>query len=111
MITVVALLFLPVVLIMSIYRLVQLPRDMLAFKKWINPNHRLVAGFAAGAAYIALGGYTVIILVGFFRALIHAPKTMDELLTAGSVLVGYPFVYLAYEWVYHYALDPRPTNH
>lgn len=111
MITVVALLFLPVILIMSLYRLVQLPRDILVLKKWINPNHRLIAAFASGTTYIALGVYTATILVGLFSALMHAPTTMDEILSAGSVLVGYPFAYLIYEWVYHYALDPRPKNH
>ena len=24
---------------------------------------------------------------------------------------GNPSIYLIYEWVYHYAMDPRPTRH
>ena len=24
---------------------------------------------------------------------------------------GIPSIYLIYEWVYHYAMDPRPTRH
>jgi hypothetical protein len=31
--------------------------------------------------------------------------------TAASALAGYPFIYLAYEWVYHYAFDPRLRSH
>ena len=111
MITIVVLLFLPMILIMSLFRLYKLPRDILAKRKLFNPSHRLVAMLASGAAYCALGFYTAAILVGFFSALKHVSKNIDEIFTAGSVLVPYPFVYLIYEWVYHYALDPRPSNH
>jgi hypothetical protein len=110
MITVAAVLFFPVVLAMSLYRLFQLPRDILARKKWFNPNHWMVSMLAASTTYIALGLYTATVLVGMVGVLIHAPKTIAELFSAASILVGYPFVYLAYEWVYHYALDPRPTH-
>jgi len=111
MITVVALLFLPIILTMSLYRLYQLPRDILGRKKWFNPDHRVIAMLASGTTYIALGFYTVSILAGLFGALKHVPKTFDEIIAAGSVLMVYPFIYLIYEWVYHYMLDPRPTNH
>jgi len=109
-VTVVALLFFPAILAMSLYRLFQVPRDILGRKKWFNPNHRVLAMLAACTTYIALGIYTVTILVGLVGVLIRVPKTIGEILSAASVLVGYPFIYLIYEWVYHYALDPRPTR-
>ena len=111
MITLVALLFFPIILAMSLYRLFQLPRDILARKKWLNPNHSVVAALAASATYIALSLYTVTILVGLVGVLIRVPNTIGEIFAAASVLVGYPLVYLIYEWVYHYALDPRPKSY
>ena len=111
MITLVAILFFPVILALSIYRLFQLPRDILARKKWVNPEHWWIALLSAGAAYIALGLYTVTLLAGLVVLLIRVPKTISELFAAASVLVGYPVVYLVFEWVHHYALDPRPTRY
>lgn len=111
MITLVAILFFPVILALSIYRLFQLPRDILARKKWVNPEHWWIALLSAGAAYIALGLYTVTVLAGLVVLLIRVPKTISELFAAASVLVGYPVVYLVFEWVHHYALDPRPTRY
>ncbi len=61
-------------------------------------------------ATIGLGVCTLTILVGLVGVLIRVPQTIGEILSAASVLVGYPFVYLLYEWVYHYAIDPRPAR-
>ncbi len=109
-VTVVALLFFPGILAMSLYRLFQTPRDLLARKKWFNPNHRALSMLAACTTYLALGIYTATILMGLVGMLIRVPKTIGELLAAASVLVVYPFVYLIFEWVHHYAMDPRPTR-
>ena len=111
MITVVALFFFPCVLVMSVYRLYQLPRDILAKRKWFNRGHRAVAVLASSTTYIALGLYTATILVTLVGMLSRLPETIGEAVSAASLLIGYPLVYLAYEWVYHYALDPRPTSH
>jgi hypothetical protein len=111
MITVVALLFFPVVLAMSVYRLYQLPRDILAGTKWFNRGHRAVAVLASSTTYVTLGLYTAILLVTLVGVLSRLPETIGEAIAAASMLIGYPLVYLVYEWVYHYALDPRPRNH
>jgi hypothetical protein len=111
MITVVALLFFPFVLAMSVYRLYQLPRDILAGRKWFNRGHRAVAVLASSTTYVTLGLYTATLLVTLVGLLSRLPETIGEAIAAASMLIGYPFVYLVYEWVYHYALDPRPRNH
>ena len=111
MITVVALLFFPFVLAMSVYRLYQLPRDILAGRKWFNRGHRAVAVLASSTTYVSLGFYTATILVTLVGMINRLPETIGEAISAASIFIGYPLVYLVYEWVYHYALDPRPTNH
>jgi hypothetical protein len=109
--TLVALLFFPAVLAMSLYRMVQLPRDMAKGRKWLNPKHRLAAALSAGTAYAALLACTVQLLFTLAAAVMRPPQSIAEWLSAASVLIGYAFVYLAYEWTYHYALDPRPRSH
>jgi len=52
MITVVAILFFPFVLAMSAFRLYQLPRDIVARRKWFNRSHLVVA--VQGAAGVTL---------------------------------------------------------
>ena len=110
MLTAVALMLFPAVLVMSLYRMVQLPRDMAKGRKWLNPKHRLAAALSAGAAYAALLGYTMQLLFTVGATLLRPPRSIAEWLSAASVLIGYPFVYLAYEWICHYALDPRPRS-
>ena len=111
MITVVALLFFPFVLAMSVYRLYQLPRDLWAGRKWFNRGHRALAVLASSTTYLTLGLYTAALLVTLVGMLSRLPETIGEAISAASILIGYPLVYLVYEWVCHYALDPRPTNH
>lgn len=107
MITVVAILFLPAVFVMSIYRLYQLPRDLLAGTKWLNSEHRLVYGLASVSTYLALGAYTVYLVYVTVTVVAAWPVSLTELLSTASVVVGFPFVYIAYEWVYFYAMAPR----
>ena len=106
MITAVALLFFPVVLALSLFRLYQLPRDLLARTRRLHPQHKLAASLASGTTYLALAGYSALLLYTLFRSLASPPQTLSELLQAASVVVGYPLVYLAYEWIYYYAILP-----
>ena len=71
MLTLVAILFLPAVFVMSIYRLYQLPRDVLAGSKWLNSEHRLVYALASASTYLALGACTTYLayaIVAYFSA-------------------------------------------
>ena len=111
MLTAVALLFFPFVLGMSLYRIYQLPRDVLAGKKWFNRARPLAALLASSVTYLTLFVYTATLLVTLVSVLVRVPKAINEVLSVVSILAGYPFVYLAYEWVYHYALDPRPKSY
>jgi hypothetical protein len=107
MITAVALLFFPAIFGMSLFRLYQLPRALLAGSKWLHPGHRVLAGLSSGTTYLALATYTALVLYTLAAAVASPPETLSELLAAASVVAGYPFVYVAYEWVYFYAIGPR----
>ena len=107
MITVVALLFFPVVLAISLFRLFQLPRDLIARTRWLHPQHKLAAGFALGTAYLALAGYTTLLLYTLAVAFATPPRTLNGVLQVAAVFGGYPLVCLVFEWVYYYAILPR----
>ena len=108
MITVVALLFFPAVLGMSVFRLCQLPRALWKRTRWVHPEYTVTASLALACTYSALATYTIWLLWTLVQTIAAPPQTLSEALSAASVLVGYPFVYLAYEWVYFYAILPRP---
>ena len=107
MITAVALLFFPAVFAMSLFRLYQLPRDLLARTRWLHPQHKVAACIASGITYLALTGYTALLLYTLIKAVTSPPRTLAEIFQSAAVVVGYPVVYLAYEWVYYYAILPR----
>lgn len=107
MITVVALLFFPVVLAISLYRLYQLPRDLIARTRWLHPQHKWAAGLASGFTYLALAGYTTLLLYTLARVFASPPQTLEDGLKTAAVFGGYPLACLAFEWVYFYAILPR----
>lgn len=107
MITAVALFFFPFVLALSLFRLYQLPRDLLARTRWLNPRHPLAAGLASGSTYLALAATTALLLYTVVVAVASPPRTLNDALQLAAVFGGYPFVCLAYEWVYFYAILPR----
>ena len=107
MITAVALLFFPVVLAISLYRLYQLPRDLIARNRWLHPQHKWAASLACGFTYLALAGYTAFLLYTLVAAFASPPHTLGEGLQIAAVFGGYPLACLAFEWVYFYAILPR----
>lgn len=106
MLTVVALLLLPFVLGMSVYRACQLPQSLLSRTQRLNLKHPLVAATALAATYIALLVYTVFVLYTAARMVVSPPETIQELFAIAALGVGYPFVYLAFEWVLFYSVQP-----
>lgn len=106
MLTVVLLLMLPAVLGMSAFRLGQLPRELWARRVCIHPRRRLLCTLAFGVVYIALAAYTVLVLLALARAFWTPPRTIHDLWAAAAIGVGYPLVYLAFEWVLYYAVKP-----
>lgn len=104
MLTLVLLLLLPAVLGMSVFRLVQLPRDLLARRSRINPTRRPLSAFACIAVYIVLTGHTVLVLIALARMLQSPPQTIADLFPAARVWAAYPLAYLAFEWVVHYSV-------
>jgi hypothetical protein len=106
MITVVLLLLLPAVLGMSVFRLVQLPRDLLARRTRMNPRRRLLSVFAFIAVYIVLTGHTVLVLIALADLFSSPPQTIEDLLSAASIGAAYPIAYLTFEWVVFYSVKP-----
>lgn len=106
MLTIVLLLLLPAVLGMSAFRLVQLPRDLLAHRKGIHARHRLLCWLAFGVTYGALAAYTILVLFTAARALWMPPETMHEFFAVAYVGAGYPLVNLGFEWVLYYSVKP-----
>jgi hypothetical protein len=110
MLTAVLLLMLPVVLGLSVMRVVQLPRDLWAGRARINPRRRLLCAMAFGVLYCALAAYTIVVLLAVARAVWTPPKTIQDLFAAAIVAVAYPLVYLAFEWVLYYSVKPVPRT-
>jgi len=104
MLSAILLLMLPAVLGMSAMRLVQLPRDLWARRATINPRRRRRCALAFGVVYCALAAYTILILIAALRAVWAPPETIHDLFAAAAVGAGYPFVYLAFEWVVYYSV-------
>jgi hypothetical protein len=104
MLTVVALLLLPFVFGMSVYRAYHLPQVLLSRAQRLNLKHPLVAAIALGATYVALVGYTVFVLYTAARMVLSPPKTIQELFSVAAVCVAYPLVYLVFEWVLFYSV-------
>lgn len=110
----VSLLFLPVLLVLSLARLYQLPRDLIAARKRLGPVRRLAWGCALLVVYVALAASTACSLAGI-AGLIEAsvgtgPVGLEHVLSAASLLAFHPLVYLAYAWVCHHAFDPKPRR-
>jgi hypothetical protein len=110
MLTAVLLLLLPVVLGMSVMRVVQLPRDLWAGRARINPRRRWLCALAFGVLYGALALYTMWVLWAVARALWTPPRTIQDLFAAAFFAVAYPLVYLAFEWALYYSVEPVPRT-
>jgi hypothetical protein len=108
MLAAVALLMLPVVLGLSVMRLVQLPRDLRAGRAVISPRRRLLSAPGFGVLYCALAIYTLVVLLEAARALWTPPRTIHELFAVAVVAVAYPLVHLAFEWVLYYSVERAP---
>lgn len=103
MLTVVMLLLLPTVLCLSIFRLVQVPRDLLAGRRRIA---RRPSVLVLGIVWSALACHTSLILYTAARAIASPPTTLHALFSIASMAVAYPFVYLAFEWIIYYIIEP-----
>ncbi len=96
MLTVVALLLLPGVLCMSIFRVWVLPRRSFSGHLKLNRRWPMVAAVGLAAMYCALTAYTALVLLTIGRTLLNPPKTLQELVAVAAVAVAYPFVLLLF---------------
>jgi hypothetical protein len=106
MLTVVALLLLPFVFGMSVYRAYQVPESLITKTQRLNLTHPVVAPFALAVTYFTLLVYTGFVLYTAASVVLHPPETIQALFSVAVVSVGYPLVYLAFEWVLFYSVKP-----
>ena len=105
MLTVVALLLLPGVLCMSIFRVWVLPRTVLSGGLKLNPRWPIAAAVGLASMYFALAAYTALVLFTIGRTLWNPPSALQELVSVAAVAVAYPFVLLLFEWVLFHSIQ------
>ena len=114
MITWVLLLLLPWVLVMCLYRLVQIPRDLLARRLRLQPRRPLLAATALVIAYSLAAVCTARVLWVLVRAIGYPPTMLAEVFDIGRTLLALPLGYLCFEWtLYHCvkAVAQAPAPH
>ena len=108
MLTVVSLLLLPVILGMSVFRMYRIPQSLWLGQLRINPRRSVFATLSFGLTYLLLLAYTAIIIYSGMKAMANPPNTIHELFSLIKIGVGYPFVYLGFEWTFYYSIKPGP---
>lgn len=107
MLTVVAILLLPVVLGMSVYRLFNIPRAFCLNQIQLNRRILVIATFGFGLTYLLLLTYTGFIVYTVVKTIVNPPETIYEVFSLTKVSVGYPIIYLCFEWTVYHCLKPR----
>ena len=106
MLTVVAVLLLPTVFGISVFRLCKIPLTLWKHEAKFNQRFFVIAVLAFTFAYILLLSYTAIIIYTFTRAIISPPRTIYNVFSIAKVTAGYPLIYLRFEWILYYSLKP-----
>ena len=106
MITWVLLLLLPWVLVMCLYRLIQIPRDLLARRLRLQPRRRLLAATALVLAYSLAAVCTARVLWVLARAIGYPPPMLAEVFDIGRTLLALPLGYLCFEWTLYHCVKP-----
>lgn len=96
-----ALIF-PFVLVLALYRLVQIPAKLWAGSLRFSDRHRLRA--ATVAAYLVLLCYTAALAAALVRAFWLAANQMFAYLSLLMYVAAYPVVYFVAAWVFYYGL-------
>jgi hypothetical protein len=109
MFSVILILMLPAILSMSVFRLCQLPRELLAGRMQFNPVRRNLALTAFLFMYVMLTGYTLAVVYVLGRAIAQPPRVFQELFPGVYVPVLYPLIYLGFEWVIYHCVK-RPLG-
>ena len=106
MLTVVAILLLPAVLGMALFRLFKIPQALWQHKLQLNRRIFVIAAFAFGLTYLLLLVYTGLIIYTITKAIVSPPNTIYEVFSLAKVSVGYPFIYLSFEWATYHCVKP-----
>ena len=107
MLTVVAILLMPVVLGRAVYRLFKIPQALWRNQIHLNRRNLVIATFGFGLTYLLLLTYTGLIIYIVTKAVVNPPETIYEVFSLAKVCVGYPFVYLSFEWAIYHCIKPK----
>ena len=103
----------PFLLALAAYRLYVLPRRMAAGQLRFAKARLSLRTAITLLAYLALLGYTVTLVVFVPHTLVRSQVTPALLLSTAPLFAGYPFVYVAAEWVFYYGFmrPPKPKHY
>jgi ABC-type nickel/cobalt efflux system permease component RcnA len=103
---------LPFLLMLAVYRLLHIPRQLRAGALQVPVRRRamLLAATATAAAYLALMAYTVALLVALVHTLLFAADSLSAYLELAAYALAYPLVYLAAAWILYHGLKPVPPH-
>lgn len=97
---------LPFLLMLAIYRLLHIPRQLRAGALRVPEQRRTVLLVATAAAYMVLLAYTVGLLTALVHALFFAADSVSAYLELAAYVLAYPLVYLAAAWISYHGLKP-----
>lgn len=101
---------LPFLLMLAIYRLLHIPRQLRAGALRVPEQRRTVLLVATAAAYMALLAYTVGLLTALVHTLFFAADSVSAYLELAAYVLAYPLVYLAAAWIFYHGLKPTAPH-
>jgi len=97
---------LPFLLMLAVYRLLHIPRQLRAGTVRVPERRRAVLLVATTAAYLALLAYTAGLLTALVHTLFFAADSVSAYLELAAYVLAYPLVYLAAAWIFYHGLKP-----
>ncbi len=101
---------LPFLLMLAVYRLLHIPRQLRAGALQVPVRRRAMLLGATAVAYLALLAYTVALLAALVHTLLFAADSLSAYLELAAYALAYPLVYLAAAWTFYHGLKPVPPH-
>ena len=101
---------LPFLLMLAVYRLLRIPRQLRAGALRVPEQRRTVLLVATAAAYMALLAYTGGLLTALVHTLFFAADSVSAYLELAAYVLAYPLVYLAAAWISYHGLKPMAPH-
>ena len=96
----------PLILILTIRRLYQIPIGLWSGKLQVPAHRRVLRSIVNAVAYLALLGYSVALSVSIVRVVLFSPNRPLAYLPLLGYILGYPLVYFVAAWVFYHGLKP-----